>query len=200
MSIEAQNDLDALVDGLCDLSLYEALLERYENGGLWHFERDLRTFVGMRSGGWQLIFPLPEKLLFHRRASFAMVDAGRRGYYRRRFRQLLDGSANLWVYICGSACRECGRHTELSGLVLHRDHPFWRRFMPPNDWRCDCSVYAASSERAAIRLGGDPGRTLPRCVEDADWLAEQLDPDFDGVHYPDVRASLVAVASGRFDV
>lgn len=33
-------------------------------------------------------------------------------------------------------------HVALNGLVLPRDHPFWKTFFPPNGWGCHCYVEA----------------------------------------------------------
>ena len=35
-------------------------------------------------------------------------------------------------------------HKAWHGLVLHKDHPFWRTHFPPNGWGCECRVVAAS--------------------------------------------------------
>ncbi|MES2754889.1 MAG: hypothetical protein V4659_09515 [Pseudomonadota bacterium] len=54
-------------------------------------------------------------------------------------------------------------------MVLPADHPFWAKFYPPSDWGCSCYVLGARSPAGAIRLGGDPDKTLP------DWW-NTIDP------------------------
>ncbi|MDO8933874.1 MAG: phage minor head protein, partial [Rhodocyclaceae bacterium] len=46
-------------------------------------------------------------------------------------------------------------HLAWNGLVLPRDHPFWKTHFPPNGWGCHCSVSAASAaEYAAAQADG----------------------------------------------
>lgn len=45
-------------------------------------------------------------------------------------------------------------HVAWNGLVLPRDHPFWKTHFPPNGWGCGCSVSAASAaDYAAAQRG-----------------------------------------------
>lgn len=47
------------------------------------------------------------------------------------------------------------QHQAWHGLVLHRDHPFWRSHFPPNGWGCLCTVKIASAaEIAAAQARG----------------------------------------------
>jgi len=52
-------------------------------------------------------------------------------------------------------------HVAWDGLTLPIDHDFWRTHSPQNGWGCRCYVLGARSERAAKRLGGDPGKDIP---------------------------------------
>lgn len=58
------------------------------------------------------------------------------------------------------------QHKKFYDIILPVDHPFWRRFYPPNGWRCQCSVQQLS-ERDLERLGLSPTKDsdLPKIKE-----------------------------------
>lgn len=68
----------------------------------------------------------------------------------------------LWVYRHGGSQDPRPQHLAWDGLALPKDHPFWATHSPPNGWGCSCYVVGADSEASARRLGGEPGRDLPR--------------------------------------
>lgn len=85
-------------------------------------------------------------------------------YSAGRLAQLRADKFPFWVYRHGGSEHPRLHHLALDGLVLPSDHPAWGKLFPPSDWGCSCYVVGASSERAAVRLGGDLTKTLP-----ADW-------------------------------
>lgn len=82
-------------------------------------------------------------------------------YSAGRYAQLVAGDFPLWVYRHGGSKEPRLEHLALDGICLPPDHEFWTIFYPPSDWGCSCYVLGARSERAARRLGGDPGKKLP---------------------------------------
>lgn len=82
-------------------------------------------------------------------------------YAAGRHAQLTAGNFALWVYFHGNSKEPRQEHLDWNGLVLPPDHPFWITHYPPSAWGCSCYVSGARSIRAAIRLGGDPGKKLP---------------------------------------
>ena len=90
-------------------------------------------------------------------------------YAAGRRAQLIQGNYRFWVYRHGGSENPRLHHLSWDGLVLPPDHPFWITHTPVNDWGCSCYVLGARSERAARRLGGDPGKKLPD-----NW--QQVDP------------------------
>lgn len=90
-------------------------------------------------------------------------------YAAGRNAQLVAGGFALWVYRHGGSQEPREIHLSWNGLFLPPDHPFWTLYYPPSGWGCSCYVVGARSERGAIRLGGDPSKTLP-----VDWRA--VDP------------------------
>lgn len=90
-------------------------------------------------------------------------------YSAGRHAQLLDGNFAFWVYRHGDSREPRPQHLSWNGLILVPGHEFWATHYPPSDWGCSCYVLGASSMRSAIRLGGDPDKTLP-----GNWKA--IDP------------------------
>lgn len=81
-------------------------------------------------------------------------------YAAGRHAQLTAGNFAVWVYRHGNAKEPRIIHLHWDGLFLPPSHPFWRWFYPPSGWGCTCYVVGARSERAAIRLGGNPEKKL----------------------------------------
>lgn len=90
-------------------------------------------------------------------------------YAAGRHAQLTEGGFAFWVYRHGNAREPRIIHLSWDGLVLPPSHEFWIQHYPPSGWGCTCYVTGARSERAAIRLGGDPSKKLP-----AGW--NRIDP------------------------
>lgn len=82
-------------------------------------------------------------------------------YAAGRHAQLVEGGFPFWVYRHGGALEPREQHLGWDGLILPADHPFWKTHFAPNGWGCSCYVVGARSMRAAVRLGGKPGKTLP---------------------------------------
>jgi hypothetical protein len=82
-------------------------------------------------------------------------------YAAGRHAQLAAGNFAFWLYRHGNAQEPRIIHLSWDGLFLPPDHPFWVQHYAPNGWGCTCYVLGARSERAAIRLGGDPAKKLP---------------------------------------
>lgn len=82
-------------------------------------------------------------------------------YAAGRHAQLTEGDFAFWVYRHGNAKEPRIIHLSWDGLVLPPSHAFWIQHYPPSGWGCTCYVTGARSERAAVRLGGDPAKRLP---------------------------------------
>lgn len=93
----------------------------------------------------------------------------RTSYAAGRMAQLVEGGFPLWVYRHGGSVEPRIIHLGWDGLVLPPDHPFWVTHAPPNGWGCSCYVVGARTFEGAQRLGGQPGKELPK-----GW--QKLDP------------------------
>lgn len=109
-------------------------------------------------------------------------------YHAGRYERLRGTSDRFgfWQYRAVGDRRSRPKHRELDGLILPREHPFWKRVFPPNGFMCRCSVVALTEEQARA-LGYRPptgstaitptGQTVRLAGKDA-WSA---DTGFDGV-------------------
>lgn len=81
-------------------------------------------------------------------------------------------------------------HNVFDGIILHVDHPIWRRIFPPNGWFCGCSTRPFNDrtlERAGKRLTTDAElaerivhyQRLNRRSGQVEDAIEGLDPAFD---------------------
>ena len=171
---------------------FEAAVDANLDEGLWRFEKNLRAFV--ERAGWDWM-PLRDKSEFYHWALTIYKNAGRRRYNLMRRQQLRDAKFDLWI-MQGYDPMYCpAEHSELKGLVLPSDHPFWREYMPPNDWTCKCYIIGARTMAGACRRGGDPNISLP------DWWAERrgINPHFRANHLPDLREVIGLLHSGYFE-
>lgn len=82
-------------------------------------------------------------------------------YAAGRWAQLNAKGFKFLVYRHSHAEHPRLQHLAWDGLILPIDHPFWRTHFPPNGWGCGCSVRGAMSMAMAVRLGGDPSKSLP---------------------------------------
>jgi len=76
----------------------------------------------------------------------------------------------FWVYKHNdSVLHPRPLHLSWDGLVLPRQHKFWKTHYPPNGWGCRCRAFGVSDPALARKLGGDPDKTLP-----GNW--QKIDP------------------------
>ncbi|SDW76130.1 Phage Mu protein F like protein [Sulfitobacter pontiacus] len=135
--------------------------------GLEEFRRDFRQIVERRGWhGWTGEGSLKgeawrTKIIYRTNILTTMAAA--------RHAQHIDGNFKFWVYEHSGAAHPRLDHLSWNGLILPSDHPFWATHYPPNGWGCGCRVRGARTLAGAIRVGGDPSKTLPD-----DW--EAIDP------------------------
>jgi hypothetical protein len=138
-----------------------------EGTGYEAFKKDFRAIV--EKHGWHgWTGDTTEKARNWRMRTIYRTNM-RTTYMAGRRAQLLNGNFPLWIYRHGGSVEPRLQHLSWDGLILPRDHSFWPRHFPPNDWGCSCYVLGARSVAGAIRRGGKPGVQL----ED-DW--DRIDP------------------------
>ena len=137
-----------------------------EGHGIEDFRRDFRDIVkrhgwtgwtgegSTRGEAWRVG-------VIYRTNSYTSYAAG-------RYAQLQAGNFEFWVYRHGGALEPREEHLGWDGTPLPPDHPFWRTHYPPSDWGCSCYVVGARSERGIRRVGGTPGKALPKGWDNRD--------------------------------
>lgn len=105
-------------------------------------------------------------------------------YQAGRYTQMRESERfQYWEYRAVGDKRSRSEHLELDGLILHRDHPMWKRIWPPNGFGCRCSVTALTLRQAVARGYREPKGTkvvtsTGRIVDTEAW---QPDEGFDGI-------------------
>jgi len=68
-------------------------------------------------------------------------------YQKYKYEQMISLPLSVY-FMYRSALLENTResHRKKHGLVLHRNHPFWQKNYPPNDYNCKCTVTAHSKK------------------------------------------------------
>lgn len=62
-----------------------------------------------------------------------------------RYKQMMSLENSVyWMYRSALLENTRATHKQLHGSVFHRDHSFWQKNYPPNDWNCKCKVTAHS--------------------------------------------------------
>jgi SPP1 gp7 family putative phage head morphogenesis protein len=101
-------------------------------------------------------------------------------YAHGRYRQLTEPSVlaarPMWRYVTAGDSRVRPAHAAMNGRVYPADHEVWKRWFPPNGFRCRCSVESLTRDEARD-LGGvsaDPGAGLEPdegfAISPRDWL------------------------------
>lgn len=101
-----------------------------------------------------------------------------------RYKQMKGATATrpYWMYDAVNDRRTRPTHRALNGKVFPADHEFWSTWMPPNGFRCRCSVTSLSARQAEKR-GLKVESEIPQLIEPIDpttgnkMPAVQLLPD-----------------------
>lgn len=78
-------------------------------------------------------------------------------YHAGRYEQMTGASSRFgyWEYRAVGDKRTRPKHRELDGLILPREHKFWKKVFPPNGYACRCTVVAIT-EKQALARGYEP--------------------------------------------
>lgn len=127
------------------------------------YESESSLFTGnLRSRG-ELVFRL------HTMEAYA---AGR-WEQAERIAELNPERQYYWRYITVGDHRVRPQHREWDGIILRRDHPFWRTHFPPNGFNCRCHVQLITERDMRRRGWTITPDTDPR-------LGVPPDPGFEG--------------------
>lgn len=131
-----------------------------EGRGLGEFRKDFRSIV--ERNGWHGWTGESTAAGQRWRTRTIYQTNAMTSYAAGRLAQLKESGFDLLVYKHNDSVRyPRPEHERLNGLTLPADHPFWKRYYPPNGWGCQCYVVGARSAAGARRLGGNPDTALP---------------------------------------
>lgn len=88
----------------------------------------------------------------------------RTSYQAARFKQMEEIKAlrPYWEYRHSDLVQDPRpEHLEWDGLVLSADDPWWKTHSPPNDWGCECMVFALSKRDLEDRGKKAPDQAPP---------------------------------------
>ncbi|RJF91146.1 phage minor head protein [Sphingomonas cavernae] len=162
---EEQHDTGFMVAGAAKADLLSdlgAAVDRAiaEGKSLDAFRKDFRTIVEKHGWhGWTGEDTAAGRAwrtrTIYRTNAATSYSAGRRV-------QLEQGNFFFWIYRHGGSEHPRLVHLSWNGLALPPAHPFWGTHYPPSAFNCSCYVVGARSERGVRRLGGEPGKALPK--------------------------------------
>ncbi|WP_299370442.1 phage minor head protein [uncultured Tateyamaria sp.] len=169
---KAQHDRAFMVAGATKADVLADLAKAVEKAiaegtTLEEFRRDFREIVEKR--GWHGWTGEETEAGRAWRTRVIYRTNMRTSYMAGRYAQLMAGPFPIWIYKHSGAAEPRLHHLEMDGLMLPREHAFWRTFFPPNGWGCYCDVVGAASPELAELLGGNPSVRLP-----PDW--DKIDP------------------------
>ncbi len=76
----------------------------------------------------------------------------RMSYNVARYKQMRELPLSIyWRYVSKLLPTSRATHKKMHGIVLHRDHPFWKKNKPQNGYNCKCKVTAHTKEEVERR-------------------------------------------------
>jgi SPP1 gp7 family putative phage head morphogenesis protein len=86
-----------------------------------------------------------------------------------RYKQMMGLPDSVyWRYSATLDSRSRPGHAAKNGIILHRDHPWWRTNYPPNDWNCRCKVRAYSMDDLKAK-GWSVSEAAHENIASPDW-------------------------------
>lgn len=166
-TIAKMMNLDLLKD------MQSSLTKAFHNGVTFdEWKKDIIPHL-KKSGWWGEIevddpkSGKPKKVFVGARRLKRIFDTNLRTSYAGAKKQSLDESSlEYYRYTAVLDSRTRPTHRAMHGIILPKDHPFWKNNFPPNGWGCRCSVRGYSKKQLE-RKGLKPfSGTLPNVSHD----------------------------------
>lgn len=166
-TIAKMMNLDLLKD------MQNSLTKAFHNGVTFdEWKKDIIPHL-KKSGWWGEIevddpkSGKPKKVFVGARRLKRIFDTNLRTSYAGAKKQSLDESSlEYYRYTAVLDSRTRPTHRAMHGIILPKDHPFWKNNFPPNGWGCRCSVRGYSKKQLE-RNGLKPfSGTLPNVSHD----------------------------------
>lgn len=166
-TIAKMMNLDLLKD------MQNSLTKAFHNGVTFdEWKKDIIPHL-KKSGWWGEIevddpkSGKPKKVFVGARRLKRIFDTNLRTSYAGAKKQSLDESSlEYYRYTAVLDSRTRPTHRAMHGIILPKDHPFWKNNFPPNGWGCRCTVRGYSKKQLE-RKGLKPfNGTLPNVSHD----------------------------------
>ena len=166
-TIAKMMNLDLLKD------MQNSLTKAFHNGVTFdEWKKDIIPHL-KKSGWWgeiEVTDPKsgkPKKVFVGARRLKRIFDTNLRTSYAGAKKQSLDESSlEYYRYTAVLDSRTRPTHRAMHGIILPKDHPFWKNNFPPNGWGCRCTVRGYSKKQLE-RKGLKPfSGTLPNVSHD----------------------------------
>ncbi|PKZ28668.1 phage head morphogenesis protein [Campylobacter ureolyticus] len=166
-TIAKMMNLDLLKD------MQSSLTKAFHNGVTFdEWKKDIIPHL-KKSGWWGEIevddpkSGKPKKVFVGARRLKRIFDTNLRTSYAGAKKQSLDESSlEYYRYTAVLDSRTRPTHRAMHGIILPKDHPFWKNNFPPNGWGCRCTVRGYSKKQLE-RKGLKPfSGTLPNVSHD----------------------------------
>ncbi|MCZ6135680.1 phage minor head protein [Campylobacter ureolyticus] len=147
-TIAKMMNLDLLKD------MQSSLTKAFHNGVTFdEFKNDIIPHL-KKSGWWgeiEVTDPKsgkPKKVFVGARRLKRIFDTNLRTSYAGAKKQSLDESSlEYYRYTAVLDSRTRPTHRAMHGIILPKDHPFWKNNFPPNGWGCRCTVRGYSKKQ-----------------------------------------------------
>lgn len=156
--------------------IHRSLVEAQKNGiPFEQWKRDLKPTL-QKHGWWgktEVTNPLTgesKEIYVGARRLRTIFDTNMRvSYSVGRHKQLMGlTDAVYWRYVAVLDGNTRPTHAARDGIILHRDHPWWRKNYPPNAWRCRCKVRAYRKDEIEAN-GWQIHEGSPGDIASGDW-------------------------------
>lgn len=147
-TIAKMMNLDLLKD------MQNSLTKAFHNGVTFNeWKKDIIPHL-KKSGWWGEIevdnpkSGKPKKVFVGARRLKRIFDTNLRTSYAGAKKQSLDESSlEYYRYTAVLDSRTRPTHRAMHGIILPKDHPFWKNNFPPNGWGCRCTVKGYSKKQ-----------------------------------------------------
>ncbi|VYS90047.1 Phage Mu protein F like protein [Campylobacter ureolyticus] len=147
-TIAKMMNLDLLKD------MQNSLTKAFHNGVTFdEWKKDIIPHL-KKSGWWGEIevddpkSGKPKKVFVGARRLKRIFDTNLRTSYAGAKKQSLDESSlEYYRYTAVLDSRTRPTHRAMHGIILPKDHPFWKNNFPPNGWGCRCTVRGYSKKQ-----------------------------------------------------
>lgn len=131
-----------------------------------------------------------------------IFDTNLRSTYQSARKQSLDESSlEYYRYSAVLDSHTRASHKAMHGIILPKEHEFWKTNFPPNGWNCRCTVRGYSKEQIKNR-GLVPYTGELTNISDKDWAYDKANPSakLDSIFNQKASEILKAIKENKDDI